>query len=139
MVFGNPNTLHQYFELTLDVLTRRDPILVFRIEDKILRLVVGVSELLSFINIDSLSHRICHSKTRLAPLAGPTATIQNTLPLVTSNKAWAMRGLSPRLAEDGEAPKFEALRAQRLAVPVNVHVEQFSAHPLESAAAYVDD
>ena len=74
-------------------------------------------------------------KMRIAHLAGPTATIQNTPPLVTSNKARAMHGLPPRLAEDGEAPKFDALRAQRLAAPVKVYVEQFSAHPLESDAA----
>ena len=33
------------------------------------------------------------SKTRIAHLAGPTATIQNTPPLVTSNKARQRRGL----------------------------------------------
>ena len=33
------------------------------------------------------------SKTRIAHLAGPTATIQNTPPLVTSNKARAKHGL----------------------------------------------
>jgi len=69
------------------------------------------------------------SKLRIAHLAGPTATIQNTPPLVTSNKARAKAGLAPA----GEG--FDPLRAQRLAAPVKVYVEQFSAHPLEADAA----
>lgn len=73
-------------------------------------------------------------KPRIAHLAGPTATIQNTPPLVTSNKARQRYGLPPRLDGDGEALKFDALRAQRLAAPVKVYVEQFSAHPLERDA-----
>ena len=36
------------------------------------------------------------SKIRIAHLAGPTATIQNTPPLVTSNKARLRRGLPAR-------------------------------------------
>ncbi|AME28403.2 hypothetical protein AXG89_31990 (plasmid) [Burkholderia sp. PAMC 26561] len=36
---------------------------------------------------------------------------------------------------DGSVPKFDALRAQRLAAPVKVYIEQFSAHPLESDAS----
>ena len=74
-------------------------------------------------------------KVRIAHLSGPTATIQNTPPLVTSNKARAKHGL-PLLADvDGVPLKHDALRAQRLAAPVKVYVEQFSAHPLESDAA----
>src|SRR5690606_19744476 len=61
--------------------------------------------------------------------------IQNTPPLVTSNKARAKRGLPLRPNSDGTAQKFDALRAQRLAAPAKVYVEQFSAHPLESDAA----
>src|SRR4051812_42135679 len=68
------------------------------------------------------------SKIRIAHLAGPTATIQNTPPLVTSTKARARAGLPA-----GEG--FDALRAQRLAGPAKVYVEQFSAHPLEGDAA----
>src|ERR1700678_2145865 len=75
------------------------------------------------------------SKVRIAHLAGPTATIQNTPPLVTSNKARLRRGLAPLLASDGSALAFDPLRAQRLAAPVKVYVEQFSAHPLEADAA----
>ncbi len=74
-------------------------------------------------------------KARIAHLAGPTATIQNTPPLVTSNKARALFGL-PLLTEPGGTPApYDVLRAQRLAAPVTVYVEQFSAHPLESDAA----
>ena len=74
-------------------------------------------------------------KTRIAHLAGPTATIQNTPPLVTSNKARLKYGLRPRKNPDGTVPTFDPLRAQRLAAPAKVYVEQFSAHPLEADAA----
>jgi len=72
-----------------------------------------------------------NAKARIAHLAGPTATIQNTPPLVTSNKARAMRGLPPRKSADGTELAFDALRPQRLAAPAKIYVEQFSAHPLE--------
>ena len=75
------------------------------------------------------------SKTRIAHLAGPTATIQNTPPLVTSNKARAKHGLPLLKDADGAALKHDALRSQRLAAPAKVYVEQFSAHPLESDVA----
>lgn len=75
------------------------------------------------------------SKIRIAHLAGPTATIQNTPPLVTSNKARAKQGLPPITAGKGNAAAFDPLRAQRLAAPVKVYVEQFSAHPLEADTA----
>jgi hypothetical protein len=42
--------------------------------------------------------------------------------------------LAPRLGADGSPLKFDALRAQRLAAPARVYVEQFSAHPLEKDA-----
>jgi L-asparaginase len=74
-------------------------------------------------------------KTRIAHLAGPTATIQNTPPLVTSNKARAKHGLPLLKDADGAALKHDALRSQRLAAPAKVYVEQFSAHPLESDVA----
>jgi L-asparaginase len=75
------------------------------------------------------------SKIRVAHLSGPNATIQNTPPLVTSNKARQKYGLPPLTAPDGGVAKFDALRTQRLAAPVKVYVEQFSAHPLERDAA----
>src|SRR3954467_13497141 len=74
-------------------------------------------------------------KARIAHLAGPTATIQNTPPLVTSNKARGKHGLPLRHNPDGTVPTFDALRPQRLAAPAKVYVEQFSAHPLESDMA----
>jgi len=74
-------------------------------------------------------------KARIAHLAGPNATIQNTPPLVTSNKARAKRNLPPLTNPDGSPARFDVLRAQRLAAPVTVYVEQFSAHPLEADAA----
>jgi L-asparaginase len=74
-------------------------------------------------------------KARIAHLAGPNATIQNTPPLVTSNKARAKYGLPLLRNPDGSAARFDVLRPQRLAAPVTVYVEQFSAHPLESDAA----
>ena len=40
-----------------------------------------------------------------------------------------------RLNPDGSPMRFDALRPQRLAAPVTVYVEQFSAHPLERDAA----
>ena len=70
-------------------------------------------------------------KPRIAVFSGPTATIQNTEPLVTSNKAREKYGLPPRSHADGSAMRFDILRPQRLAAPVTVYVEQFSAHPLE--------
>ena len=74
-------------------------------------------------------------KARIAHLAGPNATIQNTPPLVTSNKARAKHRLPLLVNPDGSAARFDVLRPQRLAAPVTVYVEQFSAHPLEADAA----
>jgi len=74
-------------------------------------------------------------KPRIAHLAGPSATIQNTPPLVTSNKARTKYGLAARPNADGSAQRFDVLRAQRLAAPATVYVEQFSAHPLEIDSA----
>src|SRR5215470_5714008 len=74
-------------------------------------------------------------KPRIAHLAGSNATIQNSPPLVTSGKAREKYGLPPLTDADGRPHRFDALRAQRLAAPVTVYVEQFSAHPLERDAA----
>jgi L-asparaginase len=74
-------------------------------------------------------------KPRIAHLAGPTATIQNSPPLVTSNKARQKYGLPTRKNRDGSEARFDPLRAQRLAAPARVYVECFSAHPLEADAA----
>ena len=74
-------------------------------------------------------------KPRIAHLAGPNATIQNTPPLVTSNKARAKHHLPLLTDRDGKPARFDVLRPQRFAAPVTVYVEQFSAHPLEADAA----
>src|SRR5258708_24800457 len=74
-------------------------------------------------------------KARIAHLAGPNATIQNTPPLVTSNKATAKHKLPLLTNPNGTPARFDVLRPQRLAAPVTVYVEQFSAHPLEADAA----
>ena len=75
------------------------------------------------------------ARPRIAVFSGPTATIQNSEPLVTSNKAREKYGLPLRRNPDGSAMRFDVLRAQKLAAPVIVYVEQFSAHPLEHDAA----
>src|SRR3989449_7199990 len=75
------------------------------------------------------------TKPKIAIFSGPTATIQNSEPLVTSNKARAQHDLPLRTNPDGSPMRFDGLRPQRLAAPVTVYVEQFSAHPLERDAA----
>src|SRR4051794_12760747 len=75
------------------------------------------------------------NKPRIAHFAGDNATIQNTPPLVTSNKARARYGLPPLNNPEGTPARFDVLRPQRLAAPVTVYVEQFSAHPLERDSA----
>jgi len=82
-----------------------------------------------------MAERQSPSKPKIAVFSGPTATIQNTEPLVTSNKAREKYGLPLRKNSDGSAVRFDALRPQRIAAPVTVYIEQFSAHPLERDAA----
>ena len=74
-------------------------------------------------------------KIRIAHLAGPNATITNTPPLVTSNKARRKYGLPLLEDVDGNASRFDVLRPQALAAPATVYVEQFSAHPLGADVA----
>jgi hypothetical protein len=74
-------------------------------------------------------------KPRIAVFSGPTATIHNSGPLVTSNKAREQHGLPLLTGADGNPLQFDVLRPQRLAAPVTVYVQQFSAHPLERDAA----
>lgn len=74
-------------------------------------------------------------RPRIAVFAGPTATILSSPPLVTSQKARRKYGLPPRRASDGQSIATDVLRPQRLARPVTIYVEQFSAHPLEADAA----
>lgn len=73
------------------------------------------------------------ARPRIAVFSGPTATIGNSPPLVTSNKARAQYGL-PLAAPDDASPRFDLLRPQRIAAPVTVYVEAYTAHPLEKDA-----
>ena len=52
-------------------------------------------------------------KPRIAVFSGPTATIQNSEPLVTSNKAREKYRLPPLRNKDGTAVRFDVLRSQR--------------------------
>lgn len=74
-------------------------------------------------------------KPKIAVFSGATATIANSAPLVTSNKARAKYGLPLRLNPDGTPLRVDVLRPQRLDHPVTVYIEQWSAHPLERDAA----
>ena len=80
-----------------------------------------------------MSSQMPARRPRIAVFSGPTATIQNALPLVTSNAARRKHGLP--LLMDGDQQQTDVLRMQRLAAPVTVYVRQFSAHPLERDAA----
>jgi L-asparaginase len=71
------------------------------------------------------------AKPRIAVFSGPNATIQNHKPLVTSNKARQQYGLPVRNDRWGR-PLVDWPRYQRLAAPVTVCIEMFTAHPLES-------
>lgn len=70
-------------------------------------------------------------KPRIAVFSGPTATIQNNKPLITSNKAREKYGL-PLRKDDWGRPIMDWPRYQRLAAPVTVYVEMYTAHPLEA-------
>jgi hypothetical protein len=75
------------------------------------------------------------ARPRIAHFAGSNATIMNIPPLVTSNKAREKYGLALLTDADGSRLRFDVLRPQRIAAPVTIYVEQFSAHPLERDAA----
>ena len=75
------------------------------------------------------------TKPHIAIFSGPTATIQNSEPLVTSNQARAKHGLPLRTLPDGSPLPYDVVRPQRLAAPVKIFIEAFSGHPLERDAA----
>ena len=75
------------------------------------------------------------NKPKIAVFSGGTATVLNTIPLVTSNKSRAAQGLPLRTNSDGSSAAFDHLVPQRLAAPVEVLIEQFSGHPLEKDVA----
>jgi len=74
-------------------------------------------------------------KPRIAVFSGTSATIQNSAPLVTSNKARKSYGLPVLKNPDGSEPAYDHLAPQRLAAKVEVFIEAYSAHPLERDAA----
>jgi L-asparaginase len=74
------------------------------------------------------------AKPRIAVFSGPSATIQNNQALITSNKAREQHGL-PLLKDDAGQPLMDWPRYQRIAAPVTVYIEMFSAHPLERQVA----
>lgn len=76
-----------------------------------------------------------NAKPKIAVFSGQNATIQNGLPLVTSDKAREKYGLPPRTDDQGRPLRFDTLRPQRLAAPVTIYIEAFSAHPLEKDAS----
>ena len=88
----------------------------------------------SLITITAGTAAAADSKPRIAVFSGPTSTIQNNKPLITSNKARAQYGL-PLLTDAWGKTLTDWPRYQRLAAPVTVYVEQFSAHPLEADVA----
>lgn len=71
------------------------------------------------------------AKPKIAVFSGPTATIQNNHPLITSNKAREQYHLPPLKDEWGRLTT-DWPRYQRLAAPATVYIEMFTAHPLES-------
>lgn len=70
-------------------------------------------------------------KARIAVFSGPTATIQNNAPLITSNKAREQYEL-PLLKDESGKVLTDWPRYQRIAAPVTVYIEMFTAHPLEA-------
>lgn len=72
---------------------------------------------------------------RIAVFAGPTATVLNVESPRTSQKARAKYGLPPLHDWYGKVVRRDTLVPQRLAAPVTVYIEQFSAHPLERDSA----
>jgi len=106
-----------------------------------------ISGLLLYSFVVVTGQEVVAGQARIAVFSGATATIQNSVPLVTSNKARKKYGLP--LPENPERTRlrFDHLVPQRLAAPVEVLIEMHTAHPLEADAAdlyappdgYIDD
>lgn len=71
----------------------------------------------------------------IAILSGPTATILNQDPPVTSGKAREQHGLPPARDWYGRPLACDPLHFQRLAAPVTVYIDAHSTHPLEADAS----
>ena len=65
-------------------------------------------------------------RARMVVFSSRTATIQNSDPVVTSNKARQKYGLSLRANPDGTPLRFDVLRPQQLATPVTVYIKEVS-------------
>lgn len=90
--------------------------------------------LLAMLAVAALAPLAHAAKPKIAIFSGPSATIQNNKPLITSNKAREQYGL-PLLKDEAGKPLTDWPRYQRLAAPVTVYVEMFTAHPLERHVA----
>jgi hypothetical protein len=88
-----------------------------------------------FVGLFFLTVSFAGTKPKIAVFSGPRATILNSEPLITSNKARSEHGLPLLKNPDGTALRYDHLVPQQLAAPVEVFIEQFSAHPLEKDAA----
>jgi len=97
--------------------------------------IIQVFALMIIAGLIFLPVSLAQAKPKIAVFSGPRATIQNSEPLVTSNKARIKHGLPVLTNPDKTAQRYDHLVAQRLAAPVEVFIEQFSAHPLEKDAA----
>src|SRR5258708_10633183 len=86
-----------------------------------------------FVALSIASFGFAETKLKIVVLAGPTVTIQNNKQVITSNKAREQYGL-PLLKDGAGKPLMDWPRYQRLAAPVTVYIEMFTAHPLESDA-----
>jgi len=97
------------------------------------RLALTIATTLAITLATPLAQGLTATRPRIAVFSGPNATIQNNKPLVTSNKAREQYGLPLRTDPWGQ-PLVDWPRYQRLAAPVTVYIEMFTAHPLESDA-----
>ncbi|MFT6855684.1 MAG: L-asparaginase [Cyclobacteriaceae bacterium] len=91
----------------------------------------------SFIGVGCFFLHPLHAqdKPKIAIFSGPTATIQNSHPLITSNKARVEKNLPLLKNTAGEPMPFDRLYYQKIAAPVTVYIEMFTGHPLESDVA----
>jgi len=91
-------------------------------------------QLVALFAIAAIAPLLHAARPKIAIFSGPSATIQNNKPLITSNKAREQYGL-PLLKDEAGKPLMDWPRYQRIAAPVTVYVEMFTAHPLERHVA----
>jgi L-asparaginase len=101
----------------------------------LLTMCLQPSKVLIIILLISSSSHAQNALPGIAVFSGTGATIQNSPALVTSNKARELYGLPLRKNPNGSTAHLDHLVPQRLASKVEVFIEAFSAHPLESDAA----